>query len=66
MLGRDDTRRGGCFTPQKHKLLVDITNSEEIIHFPSALIEKLNFDLEHAFVKIKSISPPETITNAIG
>ena len=58
MLGRDDTRRG--------VLLVDIANSEEIIHFPSALNEKLSFDLKHLFVKIKSISPPETIANAIG
>ena len=35
-------------------------------HFPSALHEKSQFDLVYAIVKIKSIAPPETITDAMG
>ena len=29
LLGKDDTLRGVCFSPQKHKLLADIANSLE-------------------------------------
>ena len=35
-------------------------------HFPSALNEKLKFDLVHVIVKIKSNSPPQTIADAMG
>ena len=35
-------------------------------HFPRTLNEKSRFDLRHVIVKIKSISPPETITDAMG
>ena len=29
MLGKDETRREVCFSPQRHKLLVDIADYEE-------------------------------------
>ena len=29
LLGKDDTLKGVCFSPQKHKLLADIANSLE-------------------------------------
>ena len=35
-------------------------------HYPSALHEKLKFDLVHIIAKIKSILPTETITAAMG
>ena len=35
-------------------------------HFPRTFNEKSRFDLRHVIVKIKSISPPETITDAMG